>query len=798
MSKYIEKVEKNVYPLIKLENVVIFPGLPTSIELSAEADIAAVNAALSADSVVFATALKVSEKDSELCQVGVVAKVKQAMKLPDGHMRVLVEGKKRAELSSVHESAGVSYAEVFVRSVSLTDNGGVRGELLVREAISQFQEFLKFLPKVSGEIVAAVQAIKDPGFLADFIAANVIYKLSSRQDILSEINPLRRLEKLLVVMANEKKLLESELELQSKVKRKMDQNQREYYLREQMKVIQNELGDGEFSDIDEYEEKIGKANLPEHVGEKLRKELSKLEKMPYSSAESTVIRNYLDICLEIPWSSYSKGKYDVASAKKILDADHDGLDKVKDRILEYIAVRQLAPGLNGQILCLVGPPGVGKSSVVSSVARALGRKFVRVSLGGIRDEADIRGHRKTYIASMPGRIANALKTAGTMNPVILLDEVDKLTSDSHGDPSSALLEVLDNDQNKTFRDHFLEIPLDLSDCIFIATANTLETVSRPLIDRMEIISLSSYTRSEKLSIFKNHLLPKELKRHGLTKRAVKISDDAICEMIDFYTKEAGVRNLSREAASLCRKIARKIVETGKKSFVVSSANLSEYLGKRKYKDPETVRENLVGVVNGLAWTELGGELLQAEAVSCEGTGKLELTGKLGDVMKESAHAAITYVRKNYEKYGIDGNFYKNRDIHIHFPEGAVPKDGPSAGVTCVTAIVSELSGIPVRADVAMTGEITLHGRVLPIGGLREKSMAAYKNGMKTVIIPHDNIPDLEEVDPEVKKHVIFVPVKHADQVLEIALANGENDTCGNMDMYITNEKTAETAVGDNI
>lgn len=803
MSKYIEKVEKNVFPLLKLRNVVIFPGMPTSIEISEEEDIAAINSALSADSQIYVSALKPeNERNSpdDIYSVGVVAKVKQAMNLPEGSMRVLIEGKHRAELSSLEDVGGLLYAEVFIRSVSLTDNGGLRGELLMREAVKEFQEFLKYLPKVSKEIVAAIQAIKDPGFMADFIAANVIYKVSSRQEVLAEINPLRRLEKLLVVMANEKSLLESEIELQTKVKQRIDQNQREYYLREQMKVIQNELGDGEFSDIDEYDEKIKAANLPENVEEKLRKELSKLEKMPYSSAESTVIRNYLDICLEIPWSVRSKGRYDVAAAKKILDADHDGLDKVKDRILEYIAVRQLSPSLSGQILCLVGPPGVGKSSVVSSVARALGRKFVRVSLGGVRDEADIRGHRKTYIASMPGRIANALKTAGTMNPVILLDEVDKLTSDAHGDPSSALLEVLDNDQNKNFRDHFLEIPLDLSECVFVATANTLDTVSRPLIDRMEIINLSSYTRSEKVSIFKNHLLPKELKRHGLTKRAIKISDDAICEMIDYYTKESGVRNLGREAASLCRKVARKIIETNKKSFVITAANLSDYLGKRKFRDPETAHDSLVGVVNGLAWTEVGGELLQAEAVSMDGTGKLELTGKLGDVMKESAQAAVTYVRKNYEKYSIDKDFYKNRDLHIHFPEGAVPKDGPSAGVTCATAIVSELSGIPVKGNVAMTGEITLHGRVLPIGGLREKSMAAYKHGMNVVIMPYDNIIDLEEVDSEVKANMLFVPVKTIDEVLEIALDRGEMCETFSTGVYIPAENCFKNAdaIGDTI
>jgi ATP-dependent Lon protease len=774
MSKYIEKVEKNVFPMLRLKNIVIFPSIPTSIEISDEDAVAAVNAAIAAESMVFAVSYKDSDgKSEEVFSYGVTAKIKQAMNLPDGHMRVLIEGSERAELSSVKKTENCLYAEVFVRSVSLADNGGVKGELLMREAVTQFQEFLKYLPKVSTEIVTAVQAIKAPGVLADFIAANIIYKISKRQEILSEINPLRRLEKLLVVMEDEKAFLESELELQTKVKQRIDRNQREYYLREQLKVIQNELGDGEYSDIEEYEEKLSKAHLPKAVEEKLRKELSKLEKMPYSSAESTVIRNYLDICLEIPWSNYSKGRCDVAAAKKILDADHDGLDKIKDRILEFIAVKQLSPDLSGQILCLVGPPGVGKSSVVSSVARALGRKFVRVSLGGIRDEADIRGHRKTYIASMPGRIANALKTAGTMNPVILLDEIDKLASDAHGDPSSALLEVLDNDQNKAFRDHFLEIPLDLSECIFVATANTLETVSRPLIDRMEIITVPSYTRSEKAAIFKNHLLPKELKRHGLTKRSLKVTEDAVYEMIDYYTKESGVRNLSREAAALCRKTARKIVETGKKSFTVTSENISEYLGKRKYKDPENMRENLVGVVNGLAWTEVGGELLQAEAVATEGTGKLELTGKLGDVMKESAQAAVTYVRKNYAKYGIEKEFYKNRDIHIHFPEGAVPKDGPSAGVTCVTAVVSELSGIPVRGDVAMTGEITLHGRVLPIGGLREKAMAAYKNRMKTVIFPADNIPDMDEIDKEVKDNLNFIPVKNVDEVLNIALCREE-------------------------
>lgn len=773
MSKYIEKVEKTTCPTLVLNGIVLFPAVPLSVELSDKESIAAVNRALKENNMLFVAVAKEEKKNGELYPIGVVANVKQAMNLPDGHMRALIEGKSRAELCGMETVDGVRISELFVRSVTLTDNGGARGELLMHQAINSFQSFLHYLPKVSPDIITAVQAIRDPGFLADFIAANVLYRLDARAEILQEINPLKRLDRLLVVLENEKNLLENEAEIREKVKARIDRNQREYYLREQLKVIQNELGDGEYSDVEEYEQKIAEAHLPDYVEEKLKKEVGKLEKMPYSSAESTVLRNYLDVCLELPWSVYSKGRYDVAAAKKILDADHDGLDKVKDRILEYIAVRQLSPDLKGQILCLVGPPGVGKSSVVSSVARALGRKFVRVSLGGVRDEADIRGHRKTYIASMPGRIANALKTAGTMNPVILLDEIDKLTSDAHGDPSSALLEVLDPDQNKAFRDHFLEIPLDLSDCVFVATANTLETVARPLIDRMEILSIPSYTRSEKLAIFKNHLLPKELKRHGLTKRSLKLTDEAILCMIDRYTKEAGVRNLSREGASLCRKTARKIVETGKKSFSLDVKDLESLLGKPKYRDPAPEKTPLVGVVNGLAWTEVGGELLQAEAVATEGTGKLELTGQLGDVMKESAQAAVTYVRKNYRALGIDGDFYKKYDLHIHFPEGAVPKDGPSAGVTCITAIVSELSGVPVRSDVAMTGEITLHGRVLPIGGLREKSMAAYKNGITTVLFPYDNLPDLDEVDAEVKAHVLFIPVKTVAEVLENALVHEE-------------------------
>ncbi len=770
MSKYIEKVEKFVLPQLTLLGVVVFPNLSASIELSDANAIAAVHAASDSDGLLFVNAVShIDEDEISSYDIGVVAKVRQLIKLPDGHLRVLLEGKARAERMGIEKKGEYITVTGLSRRITLADGGGVKGETLMREAVNVFQKLLKLLPKISHEVIVTVQSITDPGFLADYISANVLYKVEQKQEILSEIGPLQRLERLLVILENERAMLKNEIELQSKVKQQIDRNQREYYLREQMKVIQHELGDNDMSDIEEYEEKLSKITLPDEIEKKIRKELSKLEKMPYSSAESTVIRNYLDTCLEIPWSEYSDDRFDVAYARKVLDEDHDGLEKVKERILEFIAVRQLSPHLKGQVICLVGPPGVGKSSVAVSIARALGRKFVRVSLGGVRDEADIRGHRKTYIASMPGRIANAIKQAGVMNPVILLDEIDKLTRDSHGDPSSALLEVLDSDQNKSFRDHFLELPLDLSDCVFIATANNLETVARPLIDRMEVISLRSYTRGEKLAIFKNHLFGKELKRHGLTKRNLKITDEAILEIIDYYTKESGVRNLSRETASLCRKVAKLLVETGKKSITVGKGKVSEYLGKRKYRKEELLGENLVGVVNGLAWTEVGGEMLQAEAVSMPGTGKLELTGQLGDVMKESAEAAVTYIRKNFEKLGVDREFYKNTDIHIHFPEGAVPKDGPSAGVTIVTAVVSELSGIPVRADVAMTGEVTLHGRVLAIGGLREKTMAAYRNGINTIIIPCDNKGDLDEVDDEVKNSVRIIPVKTVDEVLRIAL-----------------------------
>lgn len=776
MSKYIEKVENGVYPVIPLRGLVIFPGIPTSFEINNKKSIQALLAAASYENTVFLSALEENEEAGTvtLATTGVTARIKQSIKLPDGNYRVLIEGKSRAEYTEIIEGDDFLRARVLIKNVLVTENGGVKGEALRREAIAAFENHIKLLPKMSPEIVASVGAITDPGVLADFIASNVLFDYRDKQRVLEEIDPFRRLETLVELLGSESKVLEFKNELHAKVRERLEDNQREYFLKEQMKVIREELGDvAEEQDENGYVERIKESAFSDEVKEKLLKDCDRMNKMPFGSSENSVLRSYLDTVLELPTGIKTKDVFSVEKARKILDEDHDGLKKVKDRILEYIAVKQLAPDLKGQILCLIGPPGVGKSSVAVSVARALGRKFVRVSLGGVRDEADIRGHRKTYIGAMPGRIIAAITQAKSENPVILLDEIDKLTANAQGDPAAALLEVLDIEQNKAFRDHYIEIPVDLSDCIFIATANQADTIPHALYDRMEIIHLPSYTSNEKVSIFNNHLLPKQLKRHGLTRRNVKISEDAVRELIEYYTKEAGVRTLERQTAALCRKIAMQIAEGGKKSVNVTPDTIHALLGPRKVKPDALLPTDTVGVVNGLAWTELGGEMLQVEAQSFEGTGKVELTGNLGDVMQESAKAAISYIRKHAETLGIDKEFYKNRDIHIHVPEGAVPKDGPSAGVTMITALVSELSNTPVRHDIAMTGEITLTGRVLPIGGLPEKSMAAFRNGIRTILISKDNLSDLDEVDELIKSSVTFVPVDCVSQVLENALVKPE-------------------------
>ncbi len=774
MSRFTEKLEKIELVVIPMRGLVAFPSIPLSFEIQRGAVSEACETANRNDEYIFLVAQKdiatETPAPADLYEIGTVSKIKQFLKLPEGNVRIVIDGLCRATAIRYNTDSNYVRAEVMCKTITIDSNGGIKGEALIQEIMTVFDNFINFLPKVSHELLIAVKSIKSPGLLADFIACNVLIQFDDKQKIIEEFDPLRRLELLAVIMERELEVLKAEAAIHKRVRSQIDGNQREYYLREQLKVIQNELGysaDPD-SEIDEYYEKIHAAHLPQHVEEKLIKEVRKLAKASYNSAESGVMRNYLDVCLEIPWVRMSKDRVDVEAARRILDRDHDGLEKVKERILEFIAVKQLNPDIKNQIICLVGPPGTGKTSVAQSIATAMKRKYVRVSLGGIRDEADIRGHRKTYIGSMPGRIMNAMVQAGTRNPLILLDEIDKLTHDAHGDPSSALLEVLDSEQNKAFRDHFIELPIDLSECMFIATANTLETVPRPLIDRMEIIELKIYTRHEKLSIAKNHLISKQFKRHGLNKRTLKISDAVLLEIIDFYTHEAGVRNLEREIGKICRKAAKEIVETGVKYCTVNSENLHKYLGSRKILPEMISEENEIGVVNGLAYTELGGDILKIEVAVMNGTGKIELTGSLGDVMKESARTAISYIRSHADILRIDPDFYKNKDIHIHVPEGAVPKDGPSAGVTIMTALASELSGRAVRRDIAMTGEMTLRGRVLAIGGLKEKTMAAYTAGAKTVLIPKDNERDLLEIDNVARTSLEFILCRTADEVLKNA------------------------------
>ena len=779
MPKYIEKIEQLYLPVIYLRGIVAFPSIPLSFELSDESAIRAAEAAFETDS--FALICAVRDMDEEnitpaaLFRTGTVSKIKQSVKTPEGNMRIITEGYSRATISEFRNFADYIAADVICKTLTMTDEDSIRSEAYCRAMLTETKELVNVLPSVSNDILTAAGAIRTPALLADFIAANILVKYSDKQQILECFDPVRRIEKIIALIRAERELLECELRIHKKVRSNLNQNQKDFYLREQIRVIQEELGDA--SDIDEYEERIMNAKLPDEVCKKLLKENDRLSKTPFGSSEATVIRAYLDTCLEIPWSKKTRDRIDVRAAQKILDADHNGLEKVKERILEYLAVKQLAPELKNQILCLVGPPGVGKTSVGASIAKAMNRKYVRVSLGGVRDEADIRGHRKTYIGAMPGRIIDALIKAEVKNPLILLDEIDKLTRDSHGDPASALLEVLDGEQNKSFRDHFVELPFDLSECVFIATANTLDTVPKPLLDRMEIIELKSYTRREKIAIAHDHLIPKQLKRHGLSKRTVNITDGAIGEIVDYYTREAGVRNLERNIAAIARKAAKKLVENEElKKIKIDETVVSEYLGARKLLPERIKPQDEIGVVNGLAYTDAGGDMLRVEVAVLDGTGKIELTGSLGDVMKESAKIAVSYVRSIAAQYGIPSDFYAKKDIHIHFPEGAVPKDGPSAGVTMVTALVSALTGRRVRRDIAMTGEISLRGNVLAIGGLKEKTVAAYSAGVTAVLIPEDNMRNLDELDPLVREHLRFIPCRTASDVLSNALLPKERES----------------------
>ncbi len=771
MPSYIEKIEEITLPVIALRGTVAFPGATLNFEPATDDAAHAARAAGAGNSFIFLTSYtdiaEAPDDEYPYYHVGTVAKIKQMIRTPEGQTRIVAEGFLRASVSRFRKVGKHTEADLICKHIILPDNGGIRGEAGIHELLHALERNAAFLPTSSEDIMNTAKQFHDPGQLADFIASNTLIRNTDKQAVLECFDPLRRVEILLRIMASEAEVLETEAQIRHRVTSRMNRNQREYYLREQIKVIQEELGEG--NDVEEFAARIEQADLPDEVRAKLTKENDRLAKVPYGSAEATVIANYLDTCLEIPWSKMTRDRMQCATVQKVLDRDHFGLEKVKERIVEYIAVKQLNPELKNQILCLVGPPGVGKTSIAASVAQAMNRKYVRISLGGVRDEADIRGHRKTYIGAMPGRIITALTQAGVRNPLLLLDEIDKLTRDAHGDPTSALLEVLDGEQNHAFRDHFVELPYDLSDCLFIATANSLDGIPRPLLDRMEIIELGIYTKREKLAIAKNHLLPKQLKRHGLNRRTLKITDRAITDIIDSYTREAGVRNLERTLAAICRKAAKRLVEGVARQITIDLPELSEYLGAKKLLPELVDAEDEVGCVNGLAYTEMGGTLLKVEVAVLEGTGKIETTGSLGDVMKESASLAVSYVRSIAVQYDIPSDFYKTKDIHIHFPEGAVPKDGPSAGVTMVTALVSALTGRPAKHDVAMTGEISLRGNVLAIGGLKEKTMAAYSAGAKTVLIPHDNVRDIEELDPLTKEYLTLIPCRKVSEVLEQAL-----------------------------
>ncbi len=761
-----------VLPVLPLRGMVVFPNMLLHFDVARALSVRALDEALAKGSPVFLSPqrdLSVEEpQEKDLCAVGAVCSVRQVLRLPGGSVRALVEGVSRGRIVAFTQSSPFMQAEIEEIPEHPAVRSSARTEALIRATYSAFERYIELSP-MSPEVMLSVLSSDEPGYIADHIAQNISIRPEDKQAILEELRPVRRLEKLYRLLQREVEILHLENDVETKVRDAMDESQRDYFLREQLKVIQSELGEGEGDEFQEYREKIHKAKLPGEVEERLLKELSRMEKQPYGSSEATVSRNYLDVCLELPWGKYTRDKADVAAARRLLDREHYGLDKVKERILEFVAVRQLAPDLKGQILCLVGPPGVGKTSVSMSIAKALGRKLARISLGGVHDEAEIRGHRKTYVGAMPGRIITGLRNAGSANPVLVLDEIDKVGSDGRSDPSAALLEVLDAEQNSTFRDNFLEVPFDLSHVLFITTANTLDTIPKPLLDRMEVIELPSYTDEEKLQIAKRYLLPKEAKRHGLKAAQLRLTDNAFRRIITDYTRESGVRVLERELAKVCRKAAMKLVSEENTSIRLNGDDLPAYLGVPKYQRPQETLEERVGVVNGLAWTEVGGELLEVEVNVMAGTGKVELTGNLGDVMKESAHAALSYLRSRTAQLGLEPDFYKTRDIHVHFPEGAVPKDGPSAGIAIATAMASALTSTPVRAGIAMTGEVTLRGRVLPIGGLREKTMAALRNGVHTVIIPQENEKDLADIDQTVRSALRFVPVTQVDQVLAQAL-----------------------------
>jgi ATP-dependent Lon protease len=766
---------EQILPLLPLRDIVVFPGMIVPLFVGRDKSVVALEKAMAADKEIFLVAQLDPAQDDpdkdDLYDIGVTAQIMQLLKLPDGTVRVLVEGKQRAELSQIHDR-GDNYVEASISIIEQEKAEGPEAKALMRSVSDQFENYSKLNKKMPAETAVQLSEIDDAAALADAVAANIQLKVSDKQSLLTEANPLRRLEMAFAFMEGELGVLQIEKKIRGRVKRQMEKTQREYYLNEQMKAIQRELGndDGESGDeLAELQTKIDTIKLSKEAKAKAQTELKKLRSMSPMSAEATVVRNYLDALLGIPWGKKSKLKRDIAKAQEVLDEDHFALEKVKDRIVEYLAVQARTNQLKGPILCLVGPPGVGKTSLGRSIAKATGREFIRQSLGGMRDEAEIRGHRRTYIGSMPGKIAANLKKSGKMNPLFLLDEIDKIGQDFRGDPASALLEVLDPEQNSNFNDHYLEVDLDLSDVMFVTTANSTN-LPQALLDRMEIIRLEGYTEDEKLEIAKRHLLEKQVKAHGLKATEFSLSDDALKDLIRYYTREAGVRTLEREIAKLARKALRKILEGKAKSVAITPENLHEFSGVRKYSHGIGEAENQIGAVTGLAWTEVGGELLTIEAVTVPGKGQIRTTGKLGEVMSESIQAALSYVKARAPSYGIKPSLFARKDIHIHLPEGAVPKDGPSAGVGMVTAMVSTLTGNPVNRDVAMTGEVTLRGRVLPIGGLKEKLLAALRGGIKTVLIPQENEKDLAEIPANIKDGLEIIPVSHVDQVLARALS----------------------------
>lgn len=768
-----ENISIATMPILALRGLVVFPEQTVHFEVGRVKSVLSLEETMKRDQTLLLIPQKDISKDDpelkDLYTMGTVAKVKQILRGTGETIRVLVTGLYRARIQELTQSEPYLYGVVAsVPPTELMDNLNARA--LRREANTLYGGYLEMTEHQAQPVQLKMLSSNDCGFVADSIGQNSGIDFADKMKLLMQMNPVRRLEMAVKLLRQEMEMVRLENSIHEKTKFNIDQQQRDYYLREQMRAIRDELGEEEDNEFAQLEKRILLLNLNNEVEEKLLKDLSRLKKQPFGSSEASVLRNYLDVVLELPWNKKTKERVDVSAARKVLDKDHFGLQKVKERILETIAVRQMAPENPAQIICLVGPPGVGKTSIAYSIARALNRKMARLSLGGVHDEADIRGHRKTYVGAMPGRIMTALSQAGSSNPLLLLDEVDKMGSDYRGDPSAALLEVLDSEQNGAYRDNYLEIPYDLSDVMFIATANTLDTIPRPLLDRMEVIELGSYTDEEKLMIAKDHLIPKQLAKHGLKKTQLRITDDAIREIISCYTRESGVRNLERQFANICRKADMELLQNADvKRISINGSNVEQYLGTRKFLPDRLPLGDQIGLVTGLAWTSVGGEVLEVEVNVMDGSGKLELTGNLGDVMKESAHAALSYIRANASTLGVPTDFYKTKDIHVHFPEGAVPKDGPSAGVTVCTAMVSALTGTTVRSDVAMTGEISIRGRVLPIGGLKEKTMAALRHGIRTVIIPKENEKDLEQIDQTVRKALNFVSAQTVDAVLDTAL-----------------------------